>query len=316
MDKLNYVLGLDIGVASIGWGITEYNDRDEPVKIIDAGSVIFSALDNDKGKLYNVVRRDARGHRRVIRRKAERLKRIKSLIIRENLISKQELETLYVGNIPQIYDLRLKGLKEKLTNKELSRVLIHYAKNRGFKSNRKIEDIKVLIEDENKSSTSQLESFKSDDKKLKPAIENTTKLMKEENLKVIEAIFKIKELKGLDTFKNRDGNYNYGFTRQQIQEEVECVLDCQINLGLIDNEFKNEYLEILMSQRDFSEGPGGDSKYKVDYEQVSGKCKYTGERRAVKNVPSYEIFIFLQKLNDIRYYEEIIGETKKREKNV
>ncbi|SQA14487.1 Uncharacterized protein conserved in bacteria [Streptobacillus moniliformis] len=34
---------------------------------------------------------------------------------------------------------------------------------------------------------------------------------------------------------------------------------------------------------------------------MAGKCKYTGEVRAVKSAPSYEIFTMLQKLNDIRY---------------
>ena len=70
---MKYILGLDPGVASTGWGIIEYDENDNPIRIVDHGSVIFKPLDNDKGKLYNQVRRDARGARRVVRRRKEEL---------------------------------------------------------------------------------------------------------------------------------------------------------------------------------------------------------------------------------------------------
>ncbi|SQA14490.1 Uncharacterized protein conserved in bacteria [Streptobacillus moniliformis] len=38
---MKYILGLDLGVASIGWAVTEINEKGEPVGLIDANSVIF-----------------------------------------------------------------------------------------------------------------------------------------------------------------------------------------------------------------------------------------------------------------------------------
>lgn len=63
--KYKYSLGLDIGVASIGWSAVELDDDNNPIRIIDLGARIFKALDNDKGKIYNEVRREKRGLRRL-----------------------------------------------------------------------------------------------------------------------------------------------------------------------------------------------------------------------------------------------------------
>ncbi|MFZ2780245.1 MAG: hypothetical protein WAZ09_07325, partial [Leptotrichiaceae bacterium] len=63
VKDLKYVLGLDLGVASIGWAVMKYNENDEPEKLIDTEVVVFSSLDNDKGKLYNDDRlRRIKGH--------------------------------------------------------------------------------------------------------------------------------------------------------------------------------------------------------------------------------------------------------------
>ena len=34
---LNYRIGLDIGIASVGWAVLENNTHDEPFRIIDLG---------------------------------------------------------------------------------------------------------------------------------------------------------------------------------------------------------------------------------------------------------------------------------------
>ena len=99
VKDLKYVLGLDLGVASIGWAVMKYNENDEPEKLIDTGVVVFSSLDNDKGKLYNADRRDKRGSRRVTRRRADRLRRTKGHIVSSGLISKDELHNLYNSKI-------------------------------------------------------------------------------------------------------------------------------------------------------------------------------------------------------------------------
>lgn len=73
MNKREYLLGIDMGVASIGWAAISIKD-----KWLDCGVRVFPAgVDNfnsSKEKHPNLDRRSARGMRRRIRRKAERKK--------------------------------------------------------------------------------------------------------------------------------------------------------------------------------------------------------------------------------------------------
>lgn len=59
--KRNYILGLDIGITSVGYGIIDFETRD----VIDAGVRLFKEanVDNNEG------RRLKRGARRLKRRR-------------------------------------------------------------------------------------------------------------------------------------------------------------------------------------------------------------------------------------------------------
>ncbi len=43
-----YILGLDIGISSVGWGMLEIDDNNNPCRIIDVGSRIFSPGEVEK----------------------------------------------------------------------------------------------------------------------------------------------------------------------------------------------------------------------------------------------------------------------------
>ena len=112
VKDLKYVLGLDLGVASIGWAVMKYNENDEPEKLIDTGVVVFSSLDNDKGKLYN----------------ADRLRRIKGHIVSSGLTSKDELYNLYNSKIRMgdVYSLRIAYLNSfEILKQSKKRLFIH-----------------------------------------------------------------------------------------------------------------------------------------------------------------------------------------------
>lgn len=313
MEKLDYVLGLDLGVASIGWAVMEIDENNEPVNLVDANSVIFEPLDNDKGKLYNVDRRNARGARRILNRRKERIRRTKNLLTSSGFLSDDELSKLYSGQIEDIFEIRKKGLTEQLNKNEIARLMIFYNKNRGFKSNRKTDDLeleeelKKLEKNNGKISEKASDNNANDEKKLKPLIALNTKRLQEENLMPIELIFKLKSEEDILGFKNKEGVYKFGFKRDQIEKEIEYILERQ---ELVSEELLEKYMEILKSQRDFSEGPAEPSNYRINWESKTGACKYTGEKRVVAGAPSYEIFCMLQKLTDLRYIY-IADETKK-----
>ena len=44
----NYVLGLDVGISSVGWGLLELDEFGNPYKILDVGSRIFTPGEVEK----------------------------------------------------------------------------------------------------------------------------------------------------------------------------------------------------------------------------------------------------------------------------
>ena len=158
---MGYRIGLDIGITSTGWSVIEDNEEGKPIRIIDLGSRIFDAAEKPKdGSPLAKDRRDARGIRRRQRRKKHRIERTKRLLENYNIISKKELEEMYQDYKFQfnIYELRVMALDEKITNKDLARVLLNFVKRRGYKSNSKSE------ESENKEAGKLLTATKENEK--------------------------------------------------------------------------------------------------------------------------------------------------------
>ena len=133
----NYTLGLDMGVASIGWAVVSKEDEflDSGVRIFQAGVANFGT---GKDTHLNQERRSARGARRRNSRKANRKKDIRTALSEVGWIpdSPEELDN---WNSLDVYDLRSRGLKEKITLKEFGRIILNLNQRRGFLSLRKSE---------------------------------------------------------------------------------------------------------------------------------------------------------------------------------
>ena len=132
---LRKVLGLDLGITSIGWALVNVDDEDSAnSEIIDSGVRIFTIAEHPKdGKSLALPRREARGARRTIKRKAQKIRAIKRLLIQNKIITETELEHLFIGNKKQVdvWQLRRDALYRELDNKELSRIMIYLAKQIG-----------------------------------------------------------------------------------------------------------------------------------------------------------------------------------------
>lgn len=300
MKNEKFVLGLDIGISSVGWALLTLNDDNKPTKIKDLGVKIFSPGENVKtGASKNAERREYRGARRIIRRREYRVSLIRDLLSEYNYIPKSnqdkiwnrhdELKIIHNNLINEYYKnkntnpfiLRCEALDRKLNNIELSIILVHYAKNRGYKSNR--------IEDDNETG------------KVKSEIIENEKILINKKYRTISEMF-VQDEKFSDKIHNSSNEYKMSVNRNMVLEDINKVLDKQIEFKLIDKTFKEKYIEIWSSQRHFSEGPGGNSKYGGNLiEKMTGKCKYTNEPRAPKNAPSTEIFIALTKIVNLRY---------------
>ena len=314
MENTNkkYVLGLDIGISSVGWGLIELNENNEPYKIKDTGVRIFSPGENVKtGESKNIARREKRGTRRILRRRKFRINRIRYLLAEYNFLKKSNknvisdiyvdlkeqyntlIENYYKEKDINPFELRMEALNRKLSNEELAIILVHYAKHRGYKSNR----------DEDND----------DSGKVKSSIKENEKIMHEKNYRTISEMFALDE-KFNDRIHNTTGDYRMSVNREMVLNDIENVLNCQIKFGLIDEKFKEEYIKIWSSQRHYSKGPGGNSKYGGNLiGKMTGTCKYTGEPRAPKQAPSAEIFNALTLMVNLKYkpnenYEKLTEE--------
>ena len=283
-----YRLGLDIGTTSVGAAILNIDHYGEPNRIIDMHVRTFEAAENpNDGSSLAAPRREARGARRRNRRHKHRLDRIKALIQSEGIYTKEKLDSLYhaKGNIlMDIYQIRYESLERKLNNEELTRLLIHFAQRRGFKSNRKNE------------------KKGSDEGKLLAATADNEKYLKEKGYRTVGEML-WKDERFAENKRNKGGDYSNTFLRSQLKEEIGIIFEKQKAFGslYVTDAFSEKYLEILFSQRAFEEGPGEESPYAGNQiEKMVGKCTFEKEeKRASKATYTFELFNLWQKINSI-----------------
>lgn len=136
-----YTLGLDLGTNSIGWALIEYEDNQQPKKLIACGSRIFQeAVEAKTGAPKNHARRAKRAARKLVARRKQRRNKLFNLLVMHGLLPQDEAgrNALLLDNqANNPYQLRKRGLDEKLEPFALGRALYHLAHRRGFQSNRK-----------------------------------------------------------------------------------------------------------------------------------------------------------------------------------
>ncbi len=295
---LNYRIGLDIGIASVGWAVLENNTHDEPFRIIDLGVRIFDTAEQPKtGASLALPRREARSARRRLRRRGHRLERIKKLFEAEGLINIEEFEARYKRTgLPDVYKLRYEGLDRRLTNDELAQILLHIAKHRGFKSTSKAAD-----------------GADSDTGEVKKGISANKTLMQEKRYRTVGEMIYLDEKFRTDcpwnengyilTPRNKSGDYKHTVLRDMLADEVMKIFKAQRALGndAATEKLERAYLDIMLSQRSFDMGPGAPSRYAMEgFEDRVGLCTFegkNGEKRAPKAAYTSEFFVALEKIN-------------------
>ncbi len=132
---MSTTLGLDLGTNSIGWALVEDDKRiiKSGVRIFPVGVQEEDFQKNGKEVSKNIARRMARGARR--RRFRFKLRREKLMKLLASTGMTQANEEFL--STRELYELRAKGLDDKLSPTEFGRILLMLNKRRGFKSNRK-----------------------------------------------------------------------------------------------------------------------------------------------------------------------------------
>lgn len=303
MKKLNYRIGLDIGIASIGWCVVENDLDSRPYKIVDLGVRIFSPAeinDHGKNKPLALDRRIARGTRRRLRRMRYRVEAMSNFLC-DKLglgVDSKELNNYLEQKGFNVYELRHKALYEKLENTEIAKILLYFVKHRGYKSTSSSQD------GDDKEQT-----------KMKSALKNNNEIVKS-YLTVGEYLYQtriereyiangVKKVENIFQTRNHQGEYTKCVYRKLIEDEIKTILQKQYSFGnlLIDEKFVQNALEIFNKQLNFDDGPNEPSPYRGLYKV--GNCQFfVEEKRAPKGSFTFEYFSALQKINQLALIDE------------
>ena len=282
---LPYAIGLDIGITSVGWATVALDENDRPYGIIGMGARIFDAAEQPKtGASLAAPRREARSMRRRLRRHRHRNERIRNLLVDAGVVTTAELEHLFEGKLKDIYELRVRALDELVNDKELARILIHISQRRGFRSNRKGVSTQ-------------------EDGQLLTAVSANAELMASKGYRTVAELY-LKDEIYREHKRNKGGRYISTVSRDMVVDEVRQIFASQRSLGnqTATEKLESSFLEILLSQRSFDEGPGEGSPYAgSQIERMIGHCTFEpDEERAAKATYSFEYFSLLEAINHIR----------------
>ncbi len=281
-EPLSYVLGLDIGMASVGAALLS-DDRIVALHV----RTFDKAETAEKGKPLNLIRREARSTRRRLRRRAFRLLRLRRLFKREGLLTSSQAAPAHgSGSAPlSPWALRAEALERVLTADEWAAVLYHLVKHRGFQSNRKSE-------------------ARADEKagQMLSGVTANQRRMQESGWRTIG------EMAAHDPAftaakRNKGGDYGHTFSRSDLQSELRLLFQRQRELGgsHASADFEQAVDALLMARRPTLSGD--------NLRKMIGRCTFEpAEFRAPKASYSAERFVWLTRRNNLRITDE--GKTR------
>ena len=288
---MGYILGLDIGVASVGYAII-----DENYKVLISGVRLFREGTAEE----NAGRRGFRSSRRSIRRSRHRLDRLTDLLSRVLNISGNQFCT-------NLYEVRVRGLSSKLSPDELLASIIQLAKHRGI-FYLSPEDLAV----EDGSNQSAADIIRTNENKLKAG--------------VYPCHVQLDKLKTTGIVRGIENK----FTHESYRSELIKLLEVQSTFYPQLQTIIDDILHIYDSKREYYEGPGSFKSptpygsYQLDesgnvikinlIDKMRGKCTYfPNELRAPKWSYSACLFNLLNDLNNLTVQGAKITETQKQE---
>lgn len=296
---ISYILGLDIGIGSIGWAVINLEKR----RIENFGVRIFESGEIKNSKRESQERRANRASRRLIRRRSHRKHRLKKHLEMIGFTTEVRLREYFESGNSNIISIRAKALDEKIEAEELAACLIHICNNRGYNDFYSI--------DEELLSKEELEEYESD----RDAIARISSIMKDGNYRTIgEMIFKDPEF-------NNDGSefrkyHNSSITgtvnlikREDIKDEVAKILKKQSEYyECLTPENIDIIKKIIFSQRAFEDGPGDvNDKFRkyTGFLDTLGKCRfYTDEKRGARFTAISDVYALVNTLSQYHYFDE------------
>ncbi|MDE0152138.1 MAG: type II CRISPR RNA-guided endonuclease Cas9 [Bdellovibrionales bacterium] len=287
-DK-NLRLALDIGTNSIGWAIYHLDEYKKPVGIVGTGVRIFSS--GRKPKDYttlNANRRKARLQRRQRDRYLQRRTYLLHLLKKYGLFPEDKFSARKLADLNP-YELRARGLDEKLDIYHFGRVLFHLNQRRGFKSNRKSSDEHEggIIAQSIEKSKEQLKSWgvRTYGEFLWKRFEEMQESRKKPSSQQENWVLARKPIGS----GNKDSYAVYA-DRSMLEDEFHKLWSSQSSYHekLKDDKLKDIFFEAIFHQRKLKK-------------PVVGTCFFTGDKRVHTALPSFQKFRILKELNNLAY---------------
>ena len=285
-NPINYILGLDIGIASIGWAMVEIDEEENPIRLIDLGVRVFERAEAQKtGDSLAAARRLARSVRRLTRRRAHRLLRARRLLKREGVLQAADFdENGLIKSLPNTpWQLRAAALDRKLTPLEWSAVLLHLIKHRGYLSQRK---------NEGETADKELGA-------LLQGLANNAHALQTGDFRTPAELALNKFEKESGHIRNQRGDYSHTFSRKDLQADLNLLFEKQKEFGNphVSDGLKEGIETLLMTQRPALSGDA--------VQKMLGHCTFEPtEPKAAKNTYTAERFVWLTKLNNLRILEQ------------
>lgn len=277
--KQGYTVGLDIGIASVGWAVLADN------RIVDLGVRAFDKAETaDRGESLNLQRRSARMLRRRLFRRAWRLTKLARLLKREGLIDNLDFFKAQPSFTDSAWELRKAGLDRLLTATEWARVLYHLCKHRGFHWFSKAEEKKAEGD------------AKSEGGRVKQGLSRTTALMKEKGYRTAAEMV-LAEFP--ESQRNKQGNYDKALSRVLLDEELGKLFAAQRQFG--NPHASSSLEEAIRGTGDRHSGLFWEQRPMPSVLSMLGKCTFEPqEYRAPKASFTAERHVWLTRLNNLR----------------
>jgi len=282
LEKLPYTLGLDIGIASVGWCVLGEN------RIIDLGVRCFDKAETAKeGDSLNLVRRSARLMRRRLRRRAWRLTKLTRLLKRHGVIDDIRFFQPQHPFQHSLWQLRAEGLNRLLNVEEWARVIYHLCKHRGFHWISRAEEKQAEADS------------KGEGGKVKKGLADTKKRMEEKGYRSTAEMV-LAEFP--DAQRNKQGDYGKALSRALLGDELALLFRRQREFG---NSQATVQLETaILGSGDRKSGLFWEQKPPLagsDLLKMLGKCTFEKEEyRAPKASFTAERHVWLTRLNNLR----------------
>lgn len=323
---MKYILGLDLGVASVGWAVVPCDLSDISKDTLKMGARVFKAgsvLEKGKVKSPNEARRRARGGRRNNWRHSRRVVKLFNILQKNGLLPSEschspkkrqtffneldaDLRSRYFPAADHVtaqtflYKLRAMALYQELDLDAVGRIFYMLSQRRGFLSNKKTDLNLNETESEAKSGSGKARSKKS-------------KVKKEETGEA--DLGKVKgDIKKLDDAMKETDSATIGEYFSKLNPEE---IDSRIRTRYTSRQqYKDEFELIWKKQREFRPDVFTGSLHKriarciysqrrlKSQKSLIAKCELEPQRRCiVKGDPLFQEFRYWQKVLDLRVFD-------------